>query len=191
MAEADPAVHASCRRTCLRYASLPVSHLRVSHCGMVVCAWSTTVRVKIIGHEIIKHVGEYESCMVSKLPIIFKHTRSSPPSVPSSSALRRPPPSRRVVPVRAERCSSYTVVLIRAARVVCLGDRAQAGRTPPARSTSAGRLTRTWTRPSHRPPHHRAAAAAPAQAFRRRHRLLLRNNSRYPRYGHHLVEDAR
>ena len=34
-----------------------------------------TVRLKIIGNEIIKNVGEYQSCMVSKLPIIFKRTR--------------------------------------------------------------------------------------------------------------------
>ena len=31
------------------------------------CA-SATVRLKIIGNEIIKHVGKSQSCMVSKLP---------------------------------------------------------------------------------------------------------------------------
>ena len=35
----------------------------------------STVRLKIIGNEIIKNVGKYQSCMVSKLPIIFKRTR--------------------------------------------------------------------------------------------------------------------
>ena len=34
-----------------------------------------TVRLKIIGNDIIKNVGNYQSCMVSKLPIIFKRTR--------------------------------------------------------------------------------------------------------------------
>ena len=34
-----------------------------------------TMRLKIIGNEIIKNVGESESCMVSELPIIFKRTR--------------------------------------------------------------------------------------------------------------------
>ena len=37
---------------------------------------SHTVRLKIISNEIIKHVDKYESCMVSKLPIIFKRTHS-------------------------------------------------------------------------------------------------------------------
>eukprot|EP01048_Picozoa_sp_COSAG05_P001821 COSAG05_NODE_65_length_22456_cov_17.448540_8_plen_117_part_00 len=36
----------------------------------------TTVRLKIISHEIIKNVGKYQSCMFSKLPIIFKRTRT-------------------------------------------------------------------------------------------------------------------
>ena len=35
------------------------------------------VRLKIIAHEMIKIVGKYQSCMVSKLPIIFKRTRST------------------------------------------------------------------------------------------------------------------
>ena len=35
----------------------------------------STVRLKIIGNEIIKTVGRSESCMVSKLPIIWKRTR--------------------------------------------------------------------------------------------------------------------
>ena len=34
------------------------------------------MRLKIIGHEMIKNVGKSESCMVSKVPIIFKRTRS-------------------------------------------------------------------------------------------------------------------
>ena len=34
------------------------------------------VRVKIIGNEIIKTVGKSWLCMVSKLPIIFKRTRT-------------------------------------------------------------------------------------------------------------------
>ena len=34
------------------------------------------MRLKMIGDEIIKNVGKYESCMVSKLPIIFKRTHS-------------------------------------------------------------------------------------------------------------------
>ena len=33
-----------------------------------------TVRLKIIGNDIIKNVGKYQSCMVSKLPIIWKQT---------------------------------------------------------------------------------------------------------------------
>ena len=33
------------------------------------------VRLKIIGNDIIKTVGKSQSCMVSKLPIIFKRTR--------------------------------------------------------------------------------------------------------------------
>ena len=37
---------------------------------------ATTVRLKIIGNEMIKNVGKYESCMVSKLPLVFKPTRS-------------------------------------------------------------------------------------------------------------------
>ena len=36
---------------------------------------SSTVRLKIIGNDTIKNVGKYESCMISKLPIIFKRTR--------------------------------------------------------------------------------------------------------------------
>ena len=44
--------------------------------GMLVVP-SPTVRLKIIGNEIIKNVGKSESCMVSKLPIIFKRTRST------------------------------------------------------------------------------------------------------------------
>ena len=36
---------------------------------------SSTVRWKIIGNEMIKHVGKSESCMLSKLRIIFKRTR--------------------------------------------------------------------------------------------------------------------
>ena len=44
-----------------------IGQARVSH---------TTVRLKIVvGDEIIKNVGKYESCVVSKLPIIFKRTR--------------------------------------------------------------------------------------------------------------------
>ena len=35
-----------------------------------------TVRLKIIGNEIIKTVGKYEPRMVSKLPIIFTRTRT-------------------------------------------------------------------------------------------------------------------
>eukprot|EP01048_Picozoa_sp_COSAG05_P006675 COSAG05_NODE_444_length_9777_cov_20.852965_2_plen_87_part_00 len=35
-----------------------------------------TVRLKIIGNEMIKTVGQSEPCMVSKVPIIFKRTRS-------------------------------------------------------------------------------------------------------------------
>ena len=35
-----------------------------------------TVRLKIIGNEMIKNVGKSQSCMVSKLPIIFKRTRT-------------------------------------------------------------------------------------------------------------------
>ena len=35
------------------------------------------VRLKIIGNEIIQNVGKSESCMVSRLPIIFKRTVSS------------------------------------------------------------------------------------------------------------------
>ena len=37
---------------------------------------SSTVRLKIIGNEIIQNVGQYESCLATKLPIIFKRTRS-------------------------------------------------------------------------------------------------------------------
>ena len=37
---------------------------------------TTTVRLKIIGNEIIKNVGKSESCMVSKLPIISARTRT-------------------------------------------------------------------------------------------------------------------
>eukprot|EP01046_Picozoa_sp_COSAG06_P045686 COSAG06_NODE_6352_length_2973_cov_2.356120_1_plen_85_part_00 len=36
-----------------------------------------TVRLKTIGHGMIKHVGQSQSCMVSTLPIIFKRTRIS------------------------------------------------------------------------------------------------------------------
>ena len=32
-------------------------------------------RLKMIGNEMIKHVCEYESCMVSKLQMIFKRIR--------------------------------------------------------------------------------------------------------------------
>ena len=38
---------------------------------------TNTVRWKVIGNEIIKNVGKYQSCMVSKLPIIFKRTRTT------------------------------------------------------------------------------------------------------------------
>jgi len=49
---------------------------------MEVSAAATTVRLKIIGDEIItKNVGKSESCMVSKLPIIFKRTRRIATSV--------------------------------------------------------------------------------------------------------------
>ena len=44
-----------------------------------ICGHATythAVRLKIIGNEIIKTVGKYESRMVSKLPIIFKRTRA-------------------------------------------------------------------------------------------------------------------
>ena len=34
------------------------------------------MRLKIIGNEIIKNVGKYDSCMVYKLPITFKRTRT-------------------------------------------------------------------------------------------------------------------
>ena len=37
----------------------------------------TTVRLKTIGNDIIKNVGKSESCMVSKLPIVFKRTCTS------------------------------------------------------------------------------------------------------------------
>ena len=37
---------------------------------------ANTVRLKIIGNEIIKNASKYETCMVFKLPIIFKRTRS-------------------------------------------------------------------------------------------------------------------
>ena len=33
-----------------------------------------TMRLKIVGNEIIKNIGKSESCMVSKLPIISKRT---------------------------------------------------------------------------------------------------------------------
>ena len=42
-------------------------------CGV---GFVTTVRLKIIGNEIIKTVGKSQSCMVPKLPIIFKRTRT-------------------------------------------------------------------------------------------------------------------
>ena len=45
---------------------------------------ASTMRLKIIGNEIIKNVVKSQSCMVSKLPIIFKRTRSS-----SSSSSRQ------------------------------------------------------------------------------------------------------
>ena len=35
------------------------------------------VRLKIIGDEMIQNVGKYQSCMVSKVPILFKRTRMS------------------------------------------------------------------------------------------------------------------
>ena len=38
---------------------------------------TSTVRLKIIGNEIIKTVGKSESCMFPKLPIVFKRTRTS------------------------------------------------------------------------------------------------------------------
>ena len=37
---------------------------------------SLTVRLKIIGSKTIKNVGKSESCMVSKVPIGFKRTRT-------------------------------------------------------------------------------------------------------------------
>ena len=38
--------------------------------------WETgTMRLNIIGNELIKNVGQSESCMISKLRIIFKRTR--------------------------------------------------------------------------------------------------------------------
>ena len=40
-----------------------------------------TIRLKIDGNKLIKIVGESQSCMVSKLPIIFKRTRKYVPSV--------------------------------------------------------------------------------------------------------------
>ena len=36
------------------------------------------VRFHIIGHARIENVGKYQSCMVSKLPIIWKQTVPSP-----------------------------------------------------------------------------------------------------------------
>ncbi len=36
----------------------------------------TTMRLKILGNELIKIVGKSESCMVYKLPIIFKRTHT-------------------------------------------------------------------------------------------------------------------
>ena len=48
---------------------------------------SSTVRLKIIGNEMIKNVGQSESCMVSKLPIIFKRTRTR--SVSTGVSIRR------------------------------------------------------------------------------------------------------
>ena len=52
--------------------------------GLRVCEYARappytarTVRLKIIGHEILKSVGKYQPCMVSKSPIIFKPTRQT------------------------------------------------------------------------------------------------------------------
>eukprot|EP01047_Picozoa_sp_COSAG01_P109863 COSAG01_NODE_38713_length_486_cov_0.788114_1_plen_44_part_10 len=42
---------------------------------------SYCIRLNIIDNEIIKTVGTYESCMVSKLQIIFKRTRMYVPTI--------------------------------------------------------------------------------------------------------------
>ena len=44
---------------------------------MMILRYCHTVRLKIIGREMIKNIGKSQSCMVSTLPIIFKRTRSS------------------------------------------------------------------------------------------------------------------
>ena len=54
-------------RRWLRYTSIHKSTLDRSKGSS-----SSMVRLKVIGNEIIKTVGNPESCMVSKLPIIFK-----------------------------------------------------------------------------------------------------------------------
>ena len=56
-----------------------------------------TVRLKIIGNEMIKNVGQSESCMVSKWPIIFKGNRSR--SIGTRSLLHRLGGGRQNVPV--------------------------------------------------------------------------------------------
>ena len=38
---------------------------------------ATTVRLRILGNEMIKNVGKYESRTVSKLPLVFKRTRTT------------------------------------------------------------------------------------------------------------------
>eukprot|EP01048_Picozoa_sp_COSAG05_P017055 COSAG05_NODE_2276_length_3296_cov_4097.429152_3_plen_67_part_00 len=48
---------------------------------------SYCIRLNIIDNEIIKTVGTYESCMVSKLQIIFKRTRMYVTTIVESLAL--------------------------------------------------------------------------------------------------------
>ena len=61
-------------------------HVHISHawlpkysfvCSSDYTGHKCTVRLKVIGNEMIKNVGKYESCMVSKVPIIFKRTRTT------------------------------------------------------------------------------------------------------------------
>ena len=53
----------------------PITH-RPPHVRMLFRAELHTVRLKMIGDAIIKNVGKSVSCMVSKLPSIFKRTRT-------------------------------------------------------------------------------------------------------------------
>ena len=68
---------AATERQALIKVRAPSTTLRTREC-LSACLSShylCTVRLEIVGNEIFQNVGKSKSCMVSKLPIIFKRTR--------------------------------------------------------------------------------------------------------------------